>query len=79
MNSVVKNFRNKEFAGVLNYHKKYFEASAWFVLGINRFTTAKDTGVGMGEAAGTAQHAAELFESINSILANVPQDYHGNF
>jgi len=38
----------------MNYHDKYFEASAWQVLGVHRFQTAKDEGRAMGDAAGTA-------------------------
>lgn len=49
------------------------------VLGINRFTVAKEQGKEMGIAAGTAVHAAQLFDKINSILATVPADYHANF
>ena len=47
--------------GVLAYHSKYFEASAWLVLGISRFSIAKEEGKDMGIAAGTAVHAAKLF------------------
>jgi hypothetical protein len=41
----------------MNYHDKYFEASAWLILAIDRFTVAKETGVDMGKAAGTAMRA----------------------
>jgi len=36
-NNAIKRFEKGKFAGVLEYHSKYFEASAWMVLGINRF------------------------------------------
>jgi hypothetical protein len=36
-NNAIKRFEKGRFAGVLEYHAKYFEASAWMVLGINRF------------------------------------------
>ena len=41
----------------MNYHDKYFEASAWLILAIDRFTVDKETGVDMGKAAGTAMRA----------------------
>ena len=54
-NMAVKNFQNGQFANVMHYHDVYFEASAWLVLAIDRFQTAKDQGKDMGMAAGTAQ------------------------
>jgi hypothetical protein len=60
-NRAIKKFQNGQFSGVLEYHSKYFEASAWLVLGINRFQIAKEAGAKMGEAAGTANHALSLF------------------
>lgn len=67
-NRVLKTFKNGSFAGVLLYHQKYFEASAWMVLGISRFTIAKEQGKEMGIAAGTANHAAALFEKMGAIM-----------
>ena len=57
-NRVLKAFQKGGFASVLYYHSEYFKASAWFVLGISRFTEAKETGRDMGIAAGTAVYAA---------------------
>jgi len=48
----------------LEYHDRYFEGSAWLVLGISRFQVAKDTGSEMGVAAGTALHAHEVFNAM---------------
>jgi len=63
-NRAVKKFDNGRFAGVLDYHDRYFEGSAWLVLGIHRFSKAKEDGRDMGIAAGTAQHANELFTNM---------------
>mgnify|MGYP006893275294 CR=1 FL=1 len=63
-NRAIKAFEGGKWASILEYHDKYFEASAWLVLGINRFQVAKDTGGAMGEAAGTANHAAKLFTAL---------------
>jgi hypothetical protein len=41
----------------MNYHDRYFEASAWLILAIDRFTVAKELGKDMGLAAGTAARA----------------------
>ena len=60
-NKAIKKFDNGKFANIIEYHAKYFEASAWLVLGINRFQVAKDTGGAMGVAAGTTNHAFYLF------------------
>jgi len=49
------------------------------VLGIHRFSKAKEEGRDMGIAAGTAQHANELFANMASILPSIPTDYHANF
>lgn len=64
-NRAIKAFDNKKFCGVLDYHDRYFEGSAWLVLGISRFTKAKDEGKDMGIAAGTAKHAHELFANMS--------------
>ena len=37
MNTAIKAHDKGRFAGILEYHDKYFEGSAWLVLGINRF------------------------------------------
>lgn len=79
MNRAIKRFQNGQFAGILEYHAKYFEASAWLVLGINRFQVAKDTGSKMGEAAGTLNHAHNLFMSMGSVIAAIPIDYKDNY
>lgn len=79
MNRAIKRFNNGQFAGILEYHSKYFEASAWLVLGINRFTVAKDKGSNMGEAAGTIQHAYNLFNSMGPIINTIPNDYSDNY
>lgn len=63
-NRAIKKFDMGKFAGVLDYHDRYFEASGWLVLGINRFQKAKDEGKDMGIAAGTAAHAHELFANM---------------
>jgi len=44
----------------LEYHSKYFEASAWLVLGIDRFTKAKEEGHSMGIAAATITNARDI-------------------
>lgn len=44
MNMALKKFDNGRFAGVLEYHREYFKASAWLVLGIDRFKKAKEEG-----------------------------------
>lgn len=54
--------------GIMDYHGKYFEGSAWLVLGISRFNTAKEEGHDMGMAAGTVNHANELFASCAPII-----------
>jgi hypothetical protein len=64
---------------VLDYHDRYFEGSAWLVLGIHRFSKAKEDGRDMGIAAGTAQHANQLFTNMSNILPSIPNDYHANF
>ena len=64
---------------ILEYHAKYFEASAWLVLGINRFKVAKETGGAMGVAAGTANHAYQLFVNMGPIISAIPSDYGENY
>jgi hypothetical protein len=61
------------------YHEKYFEASAWQVLGVHRFQAAKEEGKDMGHAAGTANRAAELFVAIAPITKALPPDYLPNY
>ena len=61
------------------YHDKYFEASAWLVLGVDRFQKAKDTGADMGIAAGTANRATAIFQSANNIVKTIPADYAENY
>ena len=78
MNGYLKKFDNGKFANILQYHDKYFEASAWLVLGIDRFTKSKEEGCGMGTAAGTAQRASTLFQSVQAIVATLP-DYKDNY
>lgn len=68
-----------KFAGVLEYHDRYFEGSAWLVLGISRFQVAKDTGADMGIAAGTAQHANEVFSGMQGTIQNIDASYHTNY
>lgn len=63
----------------MRYHDKYFEGSAWLILGISRFTTAKAEGCKMGEAAGTVNHAEEIFNTCGPILKNIPNSYVDNF
>ena len=79
MNRAIKAFDKGKFAGILDYHGKYFEGSAWLVLGISRFQVAKDTGKDMGIAAGTANHAAALFARIEGIVKTIPPDYGDNY
>lgn len=79
MNRAIKRFQNGQFTGILEYHAKYFEASAWLVLGISRFQTAKDTGAKMGEAAGTLSHAYNLFASMKQVVGTIPNDYKDNY
>lgn len=79
MNRAIKAFDRGRFAGILEYHDKYFEGSAWLVLGINRFQVAKDQGKDMGIAAGTANHAAQLFAKMEGIVRTIPQDYADNY
>ena len=62
MNLAIKKFKNGQWANILAYHSKYFEASAWQVLAVHRFQKAKDDGKDMGIAAGTAMQARKLFE-----------------
>ena len=78
-NRAIKKFDQGKFANILEYHGKYFEASAWLVLGINRFKVAKDTGGKMGEAAGTANHAFNLFKAMGPIIGTIPADYGENY
>jgi len=61
MNLGVRQFQKEQFLKIIFYHQKYFEASAWSVLAIDRFQKAKDEGRNMGIAAGTAQHSVKLF------------------
>jgi hypothetical protein len=63
----------------MRYHDKYFEGSAWLVLGISRFTKAKDEGHSMGIAAGTVNHAEELFVSCKDVVSKVPGTYADNW
>ena len=44
MNAAVKKHNNGVFVNVMVYHARYFEASAWMVLGVDRFTKAKEEG-----------------------------------
>lgn len=78
-NRAIKAFDKGRFAGILDYHDKYFEGSAWLVLGISRFQVAKEKGEAMGIAAGTATHAHELFQGMQGALTNIPADYAPNF
>lgn len=78
-NRILKAFSQGQFAGVMLYHQKYFEASAWQVLGVHRFQEAKDLGKDMGHAAGTAVRAAELFTAIQPIIATIPPEYKSNY
>lgn len=78
-NRVLKAFQQGQFAGILLYHQRYFEASAWQVLGVHRFQEAKDQGRDMGHAAGTAVNAAALFAAIEPITGSIPADYRANY
>ena len=44
------------------YHEKYFEGSAWLVLGICRFKVAKEKEKGMAGAAATLANAVDVFD-----------------
>ena len=79
MNNALKKFDNGRFAGVLEYHREYFKASAWMVLGIDRFKKAKEEGSDMGIAAGTANYAFEVFKKAGAIIPRIPADYHENY
>lgn len=61
------------------YHEKYFEASAWQVLGVHRFTVAKEEAKDMGHAAGTAVNACNLFKNAEHIIKIIPNDYSANY
>ena len=61
------------------YHARYFEASSWMVLAVDRFTKAKDEGKDMGVAAGTAQQCLDIFTAVGSIVDQLPNDYKGNY
>ena len=76
---MVKNFQNKQFAQILRYHELYFEASAWQVLAVSRYTQAKDEGKNMGIAAGTAKRAFEVFLDCKSVVDMIPPDYKENY
>jgi len=78
MNGFLKKFQDGKFVNVLSYHAAYFEASAWLVLGIDRFSKAKEEGFGMGTAAGTASRAAMLFNSVDNLVKSLP-DYKDNY
>ena len=62
---------------MLAYHSSYFEASAWLVLGIDRFTKAKEEGHSMGIAAGTIAHARDILKNCN--VKNIPASYSQNW
>jgi len=61
------------------YHSKYFEACAWQVLAVHRFSQAKELGKDMGIAAGTALHCEVLFKEAGALIPKIPQSYHTNF
>jgi len=48
-------------------------------LAVSRFSVAKEEGHDMGNAAGTALHAAEIFASCESVLKAIPADYRSNW
>lgn len=79
MNAAVKKHNNGVFVNVMVYHARYFEASAWMVLGVDRFTRAKEEGKDMGIAAGTAQAALDIFTAVGGIVNTLPQDYKGTY
>jgi hypothetical protein len=49
------------------------------VLGVHRFSEAKEQGKEMGHAAGTAAHSATLFNNMGGLLQSIPGDYAGNY
>jgi hypothetical protein len=61
------------------YHSKYFEARAWKLLAIHRFSQAKEQGKYMGIAIGTALHCEVLFKQAGALIPKIPQSYHANF
>lgn len=77
-NAAIKSFSNGQFANIMHYHDVYFEASAWLVLAVERFTKAKEEGKDMGIAAGTADQANRLFQKALAICAKIPADYRDN-
>jgi hypothetical protein len=79
MNAAVKGFNNKTFIGIMLYHARYFEASAWMVLAVSRFSQAKEEGKDMGIAAGTAQNCADIFQAVGSLVNSLPNDYKSNY
>ena len=78
-NMAVKAFDSKRFAGVLEYHAKYFEASAWFVLGLHRFMKAKEEGEFMGRAAGTLKRSLDMYNQMGALLKVIDASYAGNY
>ena len=76
LNNVVK---NKQFAQIIRYQELYFEASAWQVLAVVRYTQAKEEGKDMGIAAGTAKRAFEVFLGCKSVVDMIPPDYQANY
>lgn len=76
-NQATVQFQQGQFKGILAYHAQYFEASAWLVLGIHRFTAAKEEGKDMGQAAATIARAAELLSTCN--VKSIPASYSKNW
>ena len=72
MNAAVKAFNNKTFINIMIYHARYFEASAWMVLSVDRFSKAKEEGKDMGIAAGTAQNCADIFTAVGAVVQTLP-------
>jgi len=64
---------------IIYYHRKYFEASAWSVLAIDRFKKAKEEGRDMGIAAGTALQSCKLFKEMANTIQAIPPEYSANY
>ena len=50
----------------MDYHDKYFEGSAWLILGIDRYLKFKEEGKGsLGMAAGSLEYAEKKLQGAS--------------
>ena len=78
-NQGLKNFDNGKFANILMYHTYYFEGMSYYVLALDQYKQANDSGKGMGLCAGQFQAAYKVFEKARASVYHCPPTYSENF